>query len=917
MLARTVKAPLAEITKGCCPLLLIQQAVEVEVQRLQLSDSSAEATFQELGDWSIDSGSEAPATARIQCRPNKWAALLGNTFPARVAEHGLSLHVDRQPYQVQRPRQLPMPEEAAAEVSKQVASHLLKGYVEIVPTESDDHLPLGPNVQHWEQAVPVEVSRDIRLIEDGAELARRLRQTAAHCRAGRSSLDGPRPIQAHLNGPRSVQAQNGPRSVPAHLQHSLDGPGPTNKHMAKQQHQTALLFERREDHPQVFRGARGYVHKVHLDYESQLFVVPKRKQGEWRMCQNLKFWNIDFASRQHFKLEGASALAAMLRPGDWACTGDLSQADHQCGIHPLHRRQLRFRWNGVRYQWRVLPFGLRLAPLYWTKLLRPVIAKARAAGIRCLLYLDDLVVVASSKTQTAKDWAVLAGLLSRELGLLFARAKTNTIPTQVFDALGFVWDCTDRLSPLCRLPVRKVKALARMAGRLARMFQSEPALKKVVSCRLVARYLGLLESVRLACPWIRRRKGALSWCLRRALRHSGWEGAVRSRPQVVQDLLAVQASLSDNCAARLQIPPPSMVVAFGADAAKSLQWGAWATRPALPLHDGRVLPAVDVETFGPFTADECASSINVLEAVGQFQGLAALLPLVLKDVPASVRSEAAVECVCDNTTTLHVNNKQRARVSWLQLMQANQTWDLLPRLGLDPLRWSTTHLAGVLNVRADRLSRRRFDPRAWSLAPWVFRLMQQQLKLHCCMDLFADRSNAQCRRYAAMQGDGAAEFVNAFSRAWTPLVTKRSVLYAHPPYVLIPQVVRRVLEEQMDLVLVTPCWPAQVWWPLLLSLAVRLPVLLPDTPFALLPPGYPSSRTLWPQRWRMVAWHISGDITNSSGFRKPREIASSTRPSTDGRHKRTRGGGNDSSTGRQLTDADILSSIQQGLNHFV
>ena len=206
-------------------------------------------------------------------------------------------------------------------------------------------------------------------------------------RSVQAHLNGPRSVQTHLNGPRSVQAQNGPRSVPAHLQHSLDGPGPTNKHMAKQQHQPALLFERREDHPQVFRGARGYVHKVHLDYESQLFVVPKRKQGEWRMCQNLKFWNIDFASRQHFKLEGASALAAMLRPGDWACTGDLSQAYHQCGIHPLHRRQLRFRWNGVRYQWRVLPFGLRLAPLYWTKLLRPVIAKARAAGIRCLLYL--------------------------------------------------------------------------------------------------------------------------------------------------------------------------------------------------------------------------------------------------------------------------------------------------------------------------------------------------------------------------------------------------------------------------------------------------------------------------------------------------------------------------------------------------
>ena len=128
----------------------------------------------------------------------------------------------------------------------------------------------------------------------------------------------------------------------------------------------------------MLRGSKGYVRKVFLDYETQLFVTPKRKQGEWRMCQNLKFWNIDFSEVRRFKLEGATALAAMVQPNDWACIGDLSQAYHQCGIHPQFRRQLRFRWNGVRYQWRVLPFGLRLAPLYWTKLLRPVIAKARA-----------------------------------------------------------------------------------------------------------------------------------------------------------------------------------------------------------------------------------------------------------------------------------------------------------------------------------------------------------------------------------------------------------------------------------------------------------------------------------------------------------------------------------------------------------
>ena len=81
-----------------------------------------------------------------------------------------------------------MPPAAEAEVTKQVASHLAKGYVEIVPTESDEHLPPHHHHALWEQLPAVEVNVGVRETTDGVELARRLRQTAAHARAGRTSL---------------------------------------------------------------------------------------------------------------------------------------------------------------------------------------------------------------------------------------------------------------------------------------------------------------------------------------------------------------------------------------------------------------------------------------------------------------------------------------------------------------------------------------------------------------------------------------------------------------------------------------------------------------------------------------------------------------------------------------------------------
>ena len=53
---------------------------------------------------------------------------------------------------------------------------------------------------------------------------------------------------------------------------------------------------------------------------------------------------------------------------------------------------LRFFWDGVWYEFLVLPFGLGTAPFVFTKLTYPVVAFLRALGIRLIIYLDDMLV---------------------------------------------------------------------------------------------------------------------------------------------------------------------------------------------------------------------------------------------------------------------------------------------------------------------------------------------------------------------------------------------------------------------------------------------------------------------------------------------------------------------------------------------
>ena len=53
--------------------------------------------------------------------------------------------------------------------------------------------------------------------------------------------------------------------------------------------------------------------------------------------------------------------------------------------------------------------------------------------------------------------------------------------------------------------------------------------------------------------------------------------------------------------------------------------------------------------------------------------------------------------------------------------------------------------------------------------------------------------------------------------------------YAFPPFCLIMRSQAKLRELGEELVLVSPVWPTQAWYPSLLDLSVSLPVLLPTS----------------------------------------------------------------------------------------
>ena len=62
-------------------------------------------------------------------------------------------------------------------------------------------------------------------------------------------------------------------------------------------------------------------------------------------------------------------------------------------VHPHIPTSPGSSWKGHSYEFTSLPFGLSTAPWVFTKALRSVIGLLQKRGIRCVIYLDDILIM--------------------------------------------------------------------------------------------------------------------------------------------------------------------------------------------------------------------------------------------------------------------------------------------------------------------------------------------------------------------------------------------------------------------------------------------------------------------------------------------------------------------------------------------
>ncbi len=118
---------------------------------------------------------------------------------------------------------------------------------------------------------------------------------------------------------------------------------------------------------------------------------------------------------------------------------DLKDAYIHIQIASHHRRFLRFAFEGVAYQYQVLPSGLSLAPRTITRCMDVALSPLRQMVIHILNILDDWLILAQSQAVLILHRTLLLSHLDC-LGLRVNFAKSVLSPSQRLSFLGTVTD---------------------------------------------------------------------------------------------------------------------------------------------------------------------------------------------------------------------------------------------------------------------------------------------------------------------------------------------------------------------------------------------------------------------------------------------------------------------------------------------
>lgn len=561
------------------------------------------------------------------------------------------------------------------------------------------------------------------------------------------------------------------------------------------------------------------VKPVKGQYLSNIFPRMK-KDGSVRIILNLKRLNLDIENH-HFKMETLYNAINLMHKDCWFASIDFKDAYYSVKVRESDRIYLRFIFNDKLYEYTCLAQGLCTAPRVFTKLTKPVFAQLRKNGHENVAYIDDSILVAATYSKCLQNINETVILVDR-VGFTIHPRKSVLVPTQIIEFLGFVLNSILMTVTLTRDKADSLiydcKGLFHSKTCSIRQFAQ--AIGKMVASQLGVPYAPLYyknleneknKQLKLSCGnydsemiLSTESRETLNWWIKNL--HSCENKVSRGKPEII-----LQSDSSG----------------FG--------WGG-------------VNQTNNQTTSGHWSFEEKLEHINYLELKAGF--------LTLKALCANV-SHTHIRLSMDNTVAVaYVNNMGGRKRRLNGLVKEMWLWCI------DKNVWiSSSHIPGVENVTADGLSRRVNVDTEWMLHPTIFQNLVD--KFTCpTIDLFASRINKQLPSYVSYHPDSQAVAIDAFSLVWD-----YDLCYIFAPFSQTGRILKKIQEDEAEVVLVCPIWCTQPWFPVLLRMIAQDSFILPRMKFLLmLPQDLQRQHPL--HKMRLGVFRLSGNLSRVLAYQK-------------------------------------------------
>ena len=435
-------------------------------------------------------------------------------------------------------------------------------------------------------------------------------------------------------------------------------------------------------------------------FYSNMFMVPKKDGGQ-RPVINLKHLN-RFVKSEHFKMEGLHTVKALIQENDWMAKIDLKDAFFMVPIAQQHQHLLLFTVGTKTFRFRCLPFGLCTAPRVFTKILKPAIELLRSTGIRLVIYMDDMLIMARS-IQLLREHIYQMLYLLENLGFIINSKKSLLSPTQVIEFLGMI---VNSQTMEITLPGQKIKTI-RLEARQT-LNNPQPTAQGI--SKLLGKLNATTPALQMAPLFCR----SIQTCLKHALAPNplNYQAIVHLSAQAVEDLKWWEQHLLQWNGRSLISPPTTLTISTDA----SLHgWGA--------VCNGK-------KTRGSWSYQERLLHINCLELLAATLGIQTF---------AKDKSGIMILLKMDNTTAVAYINRRGGTVSPALSDLARDLWLWCTKRNITV---QAQHLPGSMNSMADIESRAHPDRSDWKLAPLIFQKIHQLLG-PLSVDLFASRLSVQ------------------------------------------------------------------------------------------------------------------------------------------------------------------------------